>query len=177
MARAAPGHPLRFDVSYRISAMNFKCRHCSANNSAPGYCVLCRKQMGSLKKAFDSGLYSSLALATLWSILAIITGIELSFLAIIFGGLVSAAVVRGSSGRGISFQLIATSFTLIGIVASQAFTFYFIWDRHPDLSAIGPRPGLIAIAHHLLLYDDFTLIFIILGVMGGAWVWHHGWSE
>lgn len=110
---------------------NYICRHCQANNPVPGQCVLCLKSLGSHKKAFLAAAISSLWCGTIWLTVAVLFRIQLPALAILFGGIVSATVSRFSGGRGITYQLIATAFTIAGIVSFDGLSLLLIEALKP----------------------------------------------
>lgn len=133
--------------------------------------------MGSIKKAIEAGFFSAGFLAIAWLSIVYITKMEFTFLALIFGAIVSAAVVIKSKGRGFLFQIIASFFTILGIVAGSTYGVFYLWNIIPEYYNQGPRPGVIELSWNLFLYDPATTIFYIVGVIGGGWVWHHGGAD
>ncbi len=147
------------------------CRHCNAHNDSPGRCVACLRALGDPKRALIAGLICTLALGALWVGAAWLLRFQLSWGAVLFGGVVSGVVTSRSGGRGIFYQAVASSFTVAGILLSQSLVMFVLWE---DLYHGTPRPGFWRLASTYALYDPVHTIFAVLGVMGGLYIWHGG---
>ncbi len=151
---------------------NYICPHCDANNPDPGRCVMCDRHIGSLKRALLFGAAGTLVLGLLWIVISLGTGMQFPLTALFFGGFVSFCVSHFSGGRGIVYQLIATLFTIAGIVVADSLTGLLIahFDESINLATFSLSDFLNYI-RYTFEKDDFTSFFYVLGVMGGFYIW------
>ncbi len=140
------------------------CRHCSARNTEGGDCVMCQKPLGDLPAAITAAFVTAGVLAVLWAGFTLVTHIQIMWFAVLFGGLVSGAVAHFSGGRGPTYQLVATTATVVGIVVGQLL-FVVGWVGRFDVLADQDAVAAIVFA------DDWSLPFCVLGVVGGLWLW------
>lgn len=123
---------------------------CGARNTAGGQCILCGQQLGSVPRAVVAGAVAALVLAVAWAVWFWLTGFVWLWLSLLFGVVVSGAVVLVSFGRGWVFQAIASAWTLVGIVAAET---------------------LLVLLQQVAPNDPWVFVFGVCGVMGGFWVW------
>lgn len=149
-----------------------QCPHCGAYSSEPGRCVVCKKPIGNLGKAISAALASAVVLSVLWIGLAWISGMQLSLLAIAFGGIISLCTTHFSGGRGILYQLIATVVTVVAIVFADGIALMMMDPEvgFEELNSL-TAADLLAMMEYHLKYDPATPLFYVLGVMGGFWIW------
>ena len=120
-----------------------------------------------------SAAVASMALGVVWVLFALITKFQLTFLAIVFGGIISGVVTWYSGGRGFLYQGIATLFTIAGILVADVIVVRIFWsDLYPNWT--GTLPPFMALLEHMATNDPATLLFCTLGVMGGCFIWHEG---
>lgn len=104
--------------------------------------------------------------------MTVLTGLQLTMGALLFGGIISLCCTQFSGGRGVLFQLIATTFTIVGIVAADTIAMVIVNVR---LGELDPQfitaSWLFEGMKHNFFYDGFTGFFFVLGVMAGLWIW------
>lgn len=81
----------------------YVCRACGARSTQGGDCIICGRSLGSLPRAMVAAAAATAVLGSLWFGLALATGIQLGWMAALFGVGVSGAVVQVSGGRGLSY--------------------------------------------------------------------------
>jgi hypothetical protein len=114
---------------------------------------------------------SSIVLGIGWLLISL-TGFQFLWVAALYGGFVSGAVAHYSGGRGISYQLIATMFTILGIVFFDTVVIWLHWSEMARAAGSNAaRPELLALMEHQFESDPFTGVFLVVGVMGGLWLW------
>ncbi|NWK56958.1 hypothetical protein HW115_15150 [Verrucomicrobiaceae bacterium N1E253] len=151
---------------------NYICRSCSANNNEPGRCVLCSQSLGSLKIAILAAATSCLLLSICWIALAALTQSWIPLLALVFGGVIALCTSHFSGGRGLIYQMIATGFTLIGIVCSECLiTLIFIHRDSTHLLQITDLDSVFRTATYQILYDPALTLFSFLGISGSFFIW------
>lgn len=109
-------------------------------------------------------------MTVIWILLSVFTGIQLPALALFFGGLVAGLVSRVSGGRGFFYQVIATSFTVLGIVAGDSISMLLIAWREQGCA----RPSSDQIFQDMAYrfeQDPYTVLFYAVGVPGSLYVW------
>ena len=149
-----------------------KCPHCGAYNSEEGWCIVCRKPIGNLRKATEAAFATSVILGILWVSFTWLTKIQLPFLAMVFGGIVSFCTTHFSAGRGILYQLVATVATIIGIVAADTTAMLIVASDQGiiEFSKLS-IPQFLEAMEFYFKYDRFTPFYYIIGVAGGFWIW------
>ena len=148
----------------------YECRHCGARNRSTGQCVKCLKGLGSLPRAFVAAGVAATILAVLWGAFSWITHLQATFLALGFGVTISAVAAHFSGGRGFLYQVVASGWTLLGMLAGDTLAVWLLWPqfypRTPD------RPDFLALMQWLALWDGATIGLMALGLMGGMFLWH-----
>jgi hypothetical protein len=148
----------------------YVCSQCGARNTRSGQCVSCLESLGSVKKAIDAALISGAVMSLIWIGLAVVTGLQLTVLALIFGGVISVAVTRYSGGVGPLYQGIATAATFLSILVADTIVVILLWNKINPGS--GPAPSFsYALLEFQIQHDPFTFMFVGLGVAGGLFIW------
>jgi hypothetical protein len=151
---------------------------CGARSTTGGDCIKCGEPLGSIPSAIAAAFVAALALTLVWVTFFWLTGVVLSWFAVLFGGLVSGAVAHASFGRGWAYQAIASTATLVGLTAAQVLIVLIVNDRLRLLTAgIDGWVETSALAIHLLENDTWLLIFNTFGLVGGFWLWHQPEAE
>lgn len=133
---------------------------------------MCGTPLGSLQRAIAAAAGSALTLALLWVVVAWLLGAQALWFPVLFGGLVSGAVVQLSAGRGWRYQAVATAATVVGIVFGDTLLLLLVTGRAEELVAVEqPNLRLLSLMRAQVESDPATLAFMALGVMGGFWVW------
>jgi len=148
------------------------CEACGCRSTQGGDCIECGRSLGSPRKAVLAAGVATVVLSLLWVGSGALLGVQASLFAAFYGGLVSGAVVHVSGGRGVLYQAIASSFTLAGVVCAQTVLVLILWEeiaRANDLA--WESPGFVETLHYLVNYDPLTIVFCVLGLFGGFWVW------
>lgn len=140
---------------------------CGARNTQGGQCIVCGAELGSLPRAIAAAAIATIALMVVWVGLALTLGAQTMWFAMLFGGVVSGAVVQFSAGRGWSYQLVASSATLVGLALADAVLMALVVARDQGLSGA----GFVELARWQLENDPLTLLFAGMGVFGGFFVW------
>lgn len=143
------------------------CR-CGARNTQSGQCIVCGAELGSLPRAIVAAGVATALLVVVWVVLAWALGAQTLWFAMLFGGVVSGAVVQFSAGRGWSYQLVASLATIVGIGVADAVLLALIVGRTEALAG----SGLLELTRWQLENDPITALFAGLGVFGGFFVWH-----
>lgn len=149
------------------------CQHCNARNTHTGQCVSCLKSLGSVKKAIDAALLSGAILVTLWVGLSWITGMQFTFFAMLFGGLISLAVTRYSGGAGFLYQAIATAATIMSILVADALVVILFWDTIYGSSGVSAPSFSMDFLEYQFNHDPYTFYYVTIGVLGGFYIWHN----
>lgn len=131
---------------------------------------MCQQPLGDLPAAVTAACVSSAALSLLWAGFTLVTGYQVIWFAVLYGGLVSGAVAWASSGRGPVYQLVATTATVVGLVVGQLL-FVLAYHRRLDLLANHEEVSRLVLENH------WGLAYAVLGVVGGLWLWHDKGSE
>lgn len=126
---------------------------------------MCRRPLGDLPKAVTAAFLSAAVLALLWPAFCYFTGFQAPWFACLFGGLVSGAVAQASAGRGFAYQAIATTATIVGILAGETLLVLAYWGQAHRLA----DQELVARA---MLSNEYGPPFAIMGVVGGLWLWN-----
>ncbi len=152
----------------------YTCSACAATNTQSGDCVACGAELGSVSRATLAAFGAAGALAFVWVALALGLGLQTSWFGLLYGGLVSGALVHFSGGRGLRYQAIATTATIGGLLVAETALVAALWRRlEPEVSL----PPWDVLAKHQLEHDPITVAFLVLGVMGGMWVWRYPIDE
>lgn len=148
------------------------CPKCGARNTEAGYCDICNASLGSTRRAVNAAFGTAAALALLWIAMGLLFNIEQPMFAIGFGAVVSFVTVRHSRGCGPVYQLIATSATILGILVADA-TIVIALSEPEGFTTLTRLndDDWIRILRHMVLYDPFTAVFLVTGVMGGLYIW------
>lgn len=150
----------------------YQCRTCEAYSFESGCCVVCRKSLGSHYKALSAAACATVAMGILWMIFSVALRIQMPLVAGIFGGVVAACTSRFSGGRGISYQAIATVFTILGIIVfdSLAMIALAVIDNQVGFAELTWGDVWRDIKHHSL-YDPFTACFYGVGILTSLIIW------
>ncbi len=149
----------------------YTCNHCQSRNTHGGRCVECFKSLGSPVKALVAALASGVIMALLWIGISWFTGLQLPFIAMIFGGLISLAVTMYSGGVGLLYQGIATLATTASIlVADTVVVLLLLEDKYAGTGWSAP-PLSISLLEQQALYDPYSFLFVTIGIMGGLYIW------
>jgi hypothetical protein len=124
---------------------------------------MCQRPLGDLPKAVTAAFLSSAGLALLWAGFALVTGHYVWWFAVLFGGLVSGAVAHSSSGRGPTYQLVATTATVVGLAVGELLVVLAYHRRLDLLSNIDE-------VSRIVLSNDWSMVCCVLGVVGGLWL-------
>lgn len=145
---------------------------CGARNVVGGDCILCGRSLGSLSKAVLAAVVAASAMALSWVVTAFVLGAQALWFGALFGVVVSGAVAQVSFGRGWAYQLVASTATLVGIVLGETLLVTLLRDRLDLLVAVEqPNLGLFEAIRYTVLEDSWAMVFAVLGLMGGFWVW------
>ena len=75
-------------------------------------------------------------------------------------------------GKGVVCQLVATGFTIFGIVAADSLAMLLVLAETGELGDRSiTRALLIEDMVYRAKFDGFTGTFLVFGVMGGLWIW------
>ncbi len=152
----------------------YACRACGATNSHSGDCILCGADLGSLPAAALVAFGAAAVLGVGWVGWAWLTGLQVTWFAAVYGGLVSGALVHFSGGRGPLYQGVATAATVLGLLlADSALVALLAARAQPDL----PLPPVGELLAYQVQHDPITIAFMLLGVAGGLWVWRYPADE
>ncbi|GAA5495195.1 hypothetical protein Rhal01_01370 [Rubritalea halochordaticola] len=151
---------------------NYPCPKCTANNSSAGWCVMCQSSLGNLQKAVSNAAGATIVAGIIWVGLSVLTGIQLTILAALYGGAVAMCTSYFSGGRGIIYQTIATLFTFVGIVLFDSIASIGVMLRLGEIQMSQVTlEYLYSYTIHAALYDPFTGLFYVLGVMTSLVIW------
>ena len=145
----------------------YECKKCKSRNTSQGHCIICGASLGSISTATTAASLTSLALGMVWFLSALMFRFQDPFLALLFGGIVSGTVTFFSGGRGLMYQAIATTYTIIGILAFDALVVWYLW---PEFSSEA-RPDFWFLIGYQMYHAPFALASCVLGVMGGFFIW------
>lgn len=144
---------------------------CGARNTAGGDCIKCGRGLGSIPRALMAAAVSAVALAVGWAVFIWLTRFFVLWFLMLFGIGISGAVVQASFGRGWSYQAIASAATIASVVLGHALLVVLVRDRLDLLFSLEqPNVGLLSVLA-AVLEDQTALVFSVVGVMGGFWVW------
>lgn len=145
---------------------------CGARNVVGGDCYLCGRSLGSLPKAILAAVVSATGLALAWVVTARVLGVQALWFGALFGVVVSGAVAQVSFGRGWAYQLVASTATLGGISLGETLVVALLRDRVERLIAVEqPNVGLVEAVRYATLEDSWAVVFSVVGLMSGFWVW------
>ena len=101
-----------------------------------------------------------------------LVGLQHPIVAIGFGGVVAFCTSYFSGGRGLYYQLVATGFTLVGIVLAEALSLILLAYRYEgaDLSVVDLE-FIWNYMMHVSAYDTLAVLFYTLGVLGSVCIW------
>lgn len=151
---------------------SYECKSCGSYSQEEGSCIVCGNPLGDLARAIRAAGESSLIMAMIWVAASFLLRMQLPLFALIFGGIVSLYTTRRSAGRGFLFQLIATGFTILGIVLADSMAMLLEVARESSFSASDITIDmLLADMKYRILNDPVTGLFFVLGIMGGYWIW------
>lgn len=151
--------------------MEVICRHCGARNTSGGHCMMCHKQMGSIRKAVKAAVISAVILTVMWVGCATFLKFQFTWFAAVFGGVISGSVAIYSKGFGIRFQAIATTATVAALIIADTLVVYINWELFFPNWGSQPPPPFWELMIHQVKYDGITAAFLVLGVMGGFVIW------
>jgi len=117
-----------------------------------------------------AGAISAIGVGGLWVLTSWLLRIQIPAVAVVFGGIVSAAVTRFSAGRGIVYQGIASFWTVVGLLVADTVVVLIFWQELYAPSA-GTPPPIWNLMEYQALYDPLTFLFYGLGIIGGLWIW------
>lgn len=149
----------------------YTCNHCQSRNTRSGRCVECFKSLGSPIKALVAALVSGAIIGLLWIGISWFTGLQLPFIAMIFGGLISLAVTTYSGGTGFLYQGIATLATLASILIADTIVVLMLLENDYAGTGGSAPPLSLSLLEHQALYDPYSFLFITIGIMGGLYIW------
>jgi hypothetical protein len=150
----------------------YLCSDCQARNVEGGDCIQCGRSLGRMDRAVWAAAGSSFLLGALWVGSAVLLKLQIGWVAALYGALVSGAVAHYSGGRGVAYQAVATAFTLLGLLLSETLVVLSLWDQLTARWGLDvPRPDPWELVVYLVQYDGATILFCLLGVAGGFWLW------
>lgn len=149
----------------------YTCNHCQSRNTRSGQCVECLKSLGSPIKALVAALASGVVIALLWIGISWFTGLQLPFIAMIFGGLISLAVTTYSGGVGFLYQGIATLFTIASILVADTVVVLLLLEDTYGATGWSAPPLSLSLLEYQALYDPYSFLFISIGIAGGLYIW------
>ena len=150
----------------------YLCESCEARNIRGGICTMCGKPLGSLRDAIAAASIAMLLASLFWIGFSWLTGVQISFFAMVFGLAVSGAVAHRTGGRGPLYQAIASGFTLVGMAVSDAVVVRMHWFTiNPDWPRDLPLPSLWDQLAWQAQWDGVFVVFVTLGLVGGFWLW------
>lgn len=103
-----------------------------------------------------------------WVVFSVITHWQPLLLLVLFGGIVSAVTTKYSGDRGLTYQAIATFATIFGIIAGDGLVVYLLWEQFTNQAGL---PDLTQLLMYTFQDDHSTVLFSIIGVIGGFWIW------
>lgn len=131
----------------------------------------CLKGLGSYPKALVAGLASTVLLSGVWIGAAYLVALQFGFFALFYGAVISGAITHVSGGRGLSFQFIASVFTIAGMLFADTTVVFILWDQLPGVLEGEQRPEFFDLMIRLLEYEASTLLFMLFGLIGGLYIW------
>jgi hypothetical protein len=128
--------------------------------------------MGSLQRALLAAFGAAAILGLLWIAFSYLTGFQLSIFAAIYGIVVSFCTVHFSKGCGPLYQAVATTATILGLLVSDTVVMIAISSPDGFLHVLRMTTSeWQAALGHFLNNDPVTAIFMVLGVIGGFYIW------
>lgn len=165
-------HPAACDIHRSpIYMANIVCSKCAANNPEPGHCILCGARLGSYKRAVWAALLATLSMTAMWIILSVVVRMQFPIIAGIFGATVSFCVLHFSGGSGLFFQLIASGFTLAGIVLADSASLLLlaVVDEKIPLSSLSTEWLWVDMSFRIS-NDPYTILYYVLGLISGLFL-------
>ena len=153
--------------------MHIECKNCGTTSDRAGICVYCLKDLGSIPKAILAAALMSVILFLSWVSIAAIFEAEYAWVSIVFGALISGAVIYSSHGSGPIYQLIATSFTLFTIFFSDLFVVWYLWEGAEIALDSSFIEQIKTLAAHQVQWDIYSWLFTFLGVSSGFYIWRY----
>lgn len=150
----------------------YTCEKCGARNTRRGYCLICKRFLGSPRKAaWTGGIFSGLY-GAFWLMTATSTDTPHTYMAAGYGLIVSFSIWYFAAGNGREFQIIASFMTAVGLALSSIPIIYLYWRQLvPAWGMDEPLPPLWRVFPLLVHHNPDMLLFMALGMISGLWIW------
>ncbi len=133
---------------------------------------MCGRSLGSIRDAIVAASTATTIMSVLWVGLSWLIGMTAVPIAILFGAAISGAVAHRTGGRGFFYQAIASLFTITSLALSDAIVVRIHWLAiNPDWPPGHPLPALLDQILYQAQWDGILLVAVILGLIGGFWLW------